>query len=149
MRQGPNAKRSRGRGNGHGHGQNQGHPGQGRKPNVPLRLQTLDSSGPTGKMRGNAYQLHEKYLLMARDAHSSGDPVAAENYFQHAEHYYRIINSNGGSTSRHDFDAFEGSDGEQPEIRHANADGNGQRNGGQGQTASVNGAPDGTEPQPY
>jgi hypothetical protein len=125
--------------------------GQGRKPNVPLRLQTVDSSGPTGKMRGNAYQLHEKYLLMARDAHSAGDRVAAENYFQHAEHYYRIISSNGGTATRHDLDAFEGASGEQPEIRHANADGNGQRDGGSGQTSTspVNGATDGTEPQPY
>jgi len=96
MRQGPNAKRSRGRGN-------------GRKQNVPLRLQTLDSSGPNGKLRGNAYQLHEKYLALARDAHSSGDRIAAENYFQHAEHYFRIINSNGGPvTPRHTFDSFEG-----------------------------------------
>jgi len=123
--------------------------GQGRKPNAPMRLQTLDSSGPTGKMRGNAYQLHEKYLLMARDAHSSGDRVAAENYFQHAEHYYRIINSNGGTPARLDFDAFEGGGGQQPEIRHNNGDGNGQRDGGQGQASPINGTPDGTEPQPY
>ena len=93
-----------------------GNMGGGRRQNVPLRLQTLDSSGPIGKLRGNAYQLHEKYLGLARDAHSSGDRVAAENYFQHAEHYYRIINSTGGSTSRHDFDAFATNEGEQPEI---------------------------------
>lgn len=149
MRQGPNAKRPRGRGNGHGHGQGQG---PGRKQNVPLRLQTLDSSGPTGKLRGNAYQLHEKYLAMARDAHSSGDRVSAENYFQHAEHYYRIINSNGGSTSRHDFDAFEGADGEQTaEVRHGgSANGQGQPQGHGQQPAPAPAAPiDGTEPQPY
>ena len=102
--------------------------GGGRRQNVPLRLQTMDSSGPTGKLRGNAYQLHEKYLGLARDAHSSGDRVAAENYFQHAEHYYRIINASGGQTSRHDFDAFENHDGEQPEIPQ-----NYQPNGGQPQ----------------
>jgi hypothetical protein len=33
----------------------------------------------------------EKYSSLARDAMSSGDTVAAENYFQHAEHYNRII----------------------------------------------------------
>jgi len=33
---------------------------------------------------------------MARDATSAGDRIAAENYYQHAEHYFRIINANGG-----------------------------------------------------
>jgi hypothetical protein len=33
----------------------------------------------------------EKYLQLARDAQSSGDPVLAENYLQHAEHYFRIV----------------------------------------------------------
>ena len=42
-------------------------------------------------MRGNAWQVYEKYLQLARDASGSGDRVAAENYQQHAEHYYRII----------------------------------------------------------
>ncbi len=125
MRQGPNAKRSRGRGN-------------GRKQNVPLRLQTLDSSGPNGKLRGNAYQLHEKYLALARDAQSSGDRIAAENFFQHAEHYFRIINSNGGPAVRNDFDAYDAMDGEQPEIRP-----------GPGQGSPINGSTDGTEPQPF
>jgi hypothetical protein len=41
-------------------------------------------------------QVLEKYLAMARDAVTAGDRVAAENYFQHAEHYFRIINANGG-----------------------------------------------------
>ncbi len=126
MRQGPNAKRSRGRGNG------------GRKQNVPLRLQTLDSSGPNGKLRGNAYQLHEKYLALARDAHSAGDRIAAENYFQHAEHFFRIINSNGGPVVRHDYDAFDSMDGEQPDVRT-----------GPGQGTPINGSSDGNEPQPY
>lgn len=65
-------------------------PGQ-RKHHLPLRLQTFDSNGPDVRIRGNAYQVHEKYLQLARDAQSSGDRVAAENYYQHAEHYYRII----------------------------------------------------------
>jgi hypothetical protein len=30
-------------------------------------------------------------LQLARDANASGDRVAAENYLQHAEHYYRIL----------------------------------------------------------
>ena len=37
-------------------------------------------------------QVYDKYLALARDATSSGDRVAAENYFQHAEHYFRVMN---------------------------------------------------------
>jgi hypothetical protein len=59
---------------------------------VPLRHQTFDSNGPDVRIRGNAFQVHEKYLALARDAASSGDRIAAENYLQHAEHYFRIIN---------------------------------------------------------
>ena len=36
----------------------------------------------------------EKYLALARDAQSSGDRIGAENFYQHAEHYYRILNVN-------------------------------------------------------
>ena len=43
------------------------------------------------KIRGSAQQIAEKYAQLARDAHSSGDRVMAENYLQHAEHYNRII----------------------------------------------------------
>jgi Domain of unknown function (DUF4167) len=50
-----------------------------------------ESSGPDVKIRGTASHVAEKYLQLARDAQSSGDPVAAENYYQHAEHYFRLI----------------------------------------------------------
>jgi uncharacterized protein DUF4167 len=82
MRQGPNNRRSRGRGS--------------RRPHASPRQQTYDSNGPDIRIRGNAYQVLEKYLAMARDAASAGDRIAAENFYQHAEHYYRIINANGG-----------------------------------------------------
>ncbi len=52
---------------------------------------TYDSSGPEIKIRGSASHVYEKYLQLARDANSSGDRVMAENYLQHAEHYYRIM----------------------------------------------------------
>lgn len=48
-------------------------------------------------MRGNAIQVCEKYQSLARDATSVGDRVMAENYFQHAEHYQRIVNANGAA----------------------------------------------------
>jgi len=50
-----------------------------------------ESNGPDVKIRGTASHVAEKYLQLARDAQSSGDPVAAENYYQHAEHYFRLI----------------------------------------------------------
>lgn len=37
--------------------------------------------------------LYDRYQILARDAHASGDRIAAENYLQHAEHYFRIINA--------------------------------------------------------
>lgn len=50
-----------------------------------------ESNGPDVKIRGTAQHIAEKYAQLARDAQASGDPVMAENYFQHGEHYYRII----------------------------------------------------------
>jgi Domain of unknown function (DUF4167) len=67
----------------------------GRKPHMPVRSQTFDSAGPDVRIRGNAYQVLEKYLALARDASAAGDRIAAENFYQHAEHYYRVINANG------------------------------------------------------
>jgi hypothetical protein len=82
MRQGSNPRRSRGRGQ--------------RKPHFNPRQQTFDSNGPDVRVRGNAYQVLEKYLALARDASSAGDRIAAENFLQHAEHYYRLINAYSG-----------------------------------------------------
>lgn len=60
---------------------------------VNILRQTLDSHGPSVRIRGNPSQICEKYLSMARDALSSGDPILAENLQQHADHYQRLINS--------------------------------------------------------
>jgi hypothetical protein len=80
MRQGSNGRRPRGR------PQRKQHGGTPRHGN-------FDSSGPEGRIRGNAHQVYEKYIGLARDAVSFGDRVAAETYYQHAEHYYRIVNA--------------------------------------------------------
>ncbi len=77
MRNGQN-KRMRGRNRKGGHHQN------------PLS-RMFESNGPDIKIRGTASHIAEKYLQLARDAQSAGDPVAAENYYQHAEHYFRLI----------------------------------------------------------
>lgn len=60
---------------------------------MPNRNQTFDSQGPDVRIRGNAAQVYERYLQLARDASMSGDRVTAENYYQHAEHYLRIMNA--------------------------------------------------------
>lgn len=83
MRQGQQNRRGRGRNN-----NNQNH--QNRKGQNPL-TRSFESNGPDMKIRGNPAHIAEKYIALARDAHSSGDPVLAENYLQHAEHYNRII----------------------------------------------------------
>jgi hypothetical protein len=60
---------------------------------APQNNQTFDSNGPTIKIRGNAYQIFERYLALAREAATSDDRIAAENFYQHAEHYFRIDNA--------------------------------------------------------
>jgi hypothetical protein len=87
MRPGQN-KRHRGRNNGN-------NPNNPNRPRMPHRMQTFDSSGPNVKIRGNAYQVFERYVALAREAAASGDRIAAENLYQHAEHYFRIMNADG------------------------------------------------------
>jgi hypothetical protein len=60
---------------------------------APQNNQTFDSNGPTVKVRGTAYQIFERYLTLAREAATSDDRIAAENFYQHAEHYFRINNA--------------------------------------------------------
>lgn len=55
------------------------------------RSHVFDSNGPEVRIRGTAFQVHEKYMALAKDASSIGDRILAENYLQHAEHYQRII----------------------------------------------------------
>jgi Domain of unknown function (DUF4167) len=108
MRPGQN-KRMRGRNN-----NNNG----GRKGPNPL-TRSYESNGPDVKIRGTAQHIGEKYLQLARDAQTSGDPVAAESYLQHAEHYFRLIAAaqqaqfqaqNGFARQGSDADADEGDD---------------------------------------
>ncbi|HVY58253.1 MAG TPA: DUF4167 domain-containing protein [Xanthobacteraceae bacterium] len=116
-------------------GQNKRMRGRNRKNQNPL-TRVYESNGPDVKIRGTASHIAEKYVQLARDAQASGDPVAAENYFQHAEHYFRMIaaaqeqfrqsqpfyrQEGGGMESREDAFADEGDDegmgsgmGEQP-----------------------------------
>jgi hypothetical protein len=91
-----NMKRMRGRGHRSGSGGGGGGGGMRHHAggNIPLnRNHVFDSNGPDVRVRGTAQQLFEKYLQLGRDATSGGDRVMAESYFQHAEHYFRILNA--------------------------------------------------------
>lgn len=95
---GSNKGRNRNRNNG-------GKRSQGRGGN-------FDPNG--GRNRGNAQQLMDKFLSLARDANSQGDRIAAENYFQHADHYYRVVHARN----------------EQQEARRRNSNNNDGQQGG-------------------
>ncbi len=71
-------------------GQNKRMRNRNRKTQNPI-TRVYESNGPEVKIRGTASHVAEKYLQLARDAQGSGDPVGAENFYQHAEHYFRII----------------------------------------------------------
>jgi hypothetical protein len=109
-------KRSRGRG--------------GRRP--PNNNSGGGGGGPEIKIRGSASHVYEKYLQLARDSNASGDRVMAENYLQHAEHYYRILAANQLQQQQY-----------QAQQAHYQANGNG------GQRPQVNGNVDGNGTQPY
>jgi len=82
-------RRPQGSHNGHnGGGGGGGSSGGSFNPN-----RTYDSNGPEIKIRGSAAHVYEKYLQLARDANTQGDRVMAENYLQHAEHYFRILSA--------------------------------------------------------
>jgi hypothetical protein len=66
-------------------------------------------------------------LSLARDASASGDRILAEGYYQHAEHYYRLLNANAGNGS----DAGGNKSKEQPQPSGAQ-DGNGSNRWRQG-----------------
>ncbi len=124
MRQGPNGRRGprRPHTGGNGNGGNGGHGGGAPRGEAPrrsaasLRNQSFDSNGPDVRVRGNAWQVYEKYQSLARDAQMAGDRVAAENFLQHAEHYYRIIEAINEATVAEQ--AARGL-GAQPEVRGA------------------------------
>src|SRR5271156_6273335 len=84
-----NNKRMRNRNNNNNNSSNNNNNNNRRGQNPMTRV--FESNGPDIKIRGTASHVAEKYVQLARDARSSGDPVAAENYYQHAEHYFRLI----------------------------------------------------------
>jgi len=54
------------------------------RPNAAARQRQNGSAG-------NAHRNYERYLALAREATLAGDPIEAENWYQHAEHYFRVM----------------------------------------------------------
>ncbi len=95
---------------------------------IPLnRNHVFDSNGPDLRVRGTAQQLFEKYLQLGRDATSAGDRVMGEGYFQHAEHYFRIVSAMNQAAAQHQ---------QQQAIHQASQ---GRRNGGEDGSLSEEG----------
>ena len=93
MRNGQNNNNNKNRlrnNNRNSHGSSNHNNNNNRRGQNPM-TRVFESNGPDIKIRGTASHVAEKYVQLARDARTSGDPVAAENYYQHAEHYFRLI----------------------------------------------------------
>ena len=89
--------------------------GGARKGGAASENRVIDSNSPDAKVRGNLHQVWEKYLSLAQDAAVSGDRILAEGYYQHAEHYYRLLNANASNSSN----AGGNKDKEQPQPSEA------------------------------
>lgn len=100
--------------------------GRGRKPQNPMS-RNYESNGPDVKIRGNPGHIAEKYSTLARDALSNGDTVMAENYFQHAEHYNRIVAA--AQAQKAEEQAANGR-GPQPDVDGSEDDDNGDDQNG-------------------
>ncbi|MCC7282322.1 MAG: DUF4167 domain-containing protein [Acetobacteraceae bacterium] len=143
-----NLKRMRGRSGGRNIRHHGGGGGGGHHGGIPLnRNHVFDSNGPEVRVRGTAQQLFEKYLQLGRDATSAGDRVMAESCFQHAEHYFRILNAMNQAAAAQQQQHQQrqqlrnGYDPEQPDM---GAEGAGPENGANGHQID----PHGTEDEP-
>ena len=135
MRNGQN-KRMRNRNSGHSHNNNNNNNRRGQNP----MTRVYESNGPEIKIRGTASHLAEKYVQLARDAQSAGDPVAAENYYQHAEHYFRIMAAIQAQQAQQ---AANNPQAQQQQPQNGQPNGNGQyrQPNGNGEQPYVAGAP--------
>jgi Domain of unknown function (DUF4167) len=117
--------------------------GRGRRPqnsnsNNHNPNRTFDSNGPEIKIRGSAAHVYEKYLQLARDANSAGDRVMAENYLQHAEHYYRMMAA--AQAQQQQYQAQQGQQGQQNGAQPtANGNGRAPNSNGDGYYNNANG----------
>ena len=107
---------------------------RGRRTSNNPQSRNFESNGPDVKIRGNANHIAEKYNQLARDALTSGDTVMSENYFQHAEHYSRIVAANQKTNP-------QPTNNQQPNNRD-------ERDGNENNSQDENKKPRGDGPQP-
>ena len=116
------------------HGRHNGNNPYRNRQQIPHRGQTLDSNGPNVKIRGSSHQIFERYVALAWEASTSGDRVAAENLYQHAEHYFRVMNAASEGYQHHATAA--------PDLETEMAEGDGSEMTGPARTPS-------SDKQPY
>jgi hypothetical protein len=71
-----------------------------RKPQIKPQMRKAKHAVPNdlaNKSSGNAQRNYERYVALANAAGLKGDQIAAENYFQHAEHYLRSMHENSAT----------------------------------------------------
>ena len=115
--------------------------GRNRKPQNPMS-RNFESNGPDVKIRGNAAHIADKYSSLARDALSNGDTVMAENYYQHAEHYNRIIAA--AQLQRAEESSAANGRGPQPEVTENGFDASSENEPAREETAVTVKAEDGS-----
>ncbi len=102
----------------------------GGRKNVNPLSRNFESNGPDVKIRGNAAHVAERYVQLARDATATGDSVMAENYLQHAEHYFRILSAAQAQVQPRNEPSFDydenDSDGDEANTNEANTQTNNQ-----------------------
>jgi uncharacterized protein DUF4167 len=128
-------------------GRNNNNNNRGSKGHNPL-TRVYESNGPDVKIRGTANHVAEKYMQLARDAQSSGDPISAENYYQHAEHYFRLIaaaNEQFRQPGQQFYQRPEGADQARGEDGYEDGEGDGPQPIGTSGEAGFTPS----EPQPY
>ena len=73
------------------------------KPGTPpiprSKRWTPNAARPSANVLASAQRNYERYLVLAQEETRSGNVVAAENYYQHAEHYYRSMSRDRDGTS--------------------------------------------------
>lgn len=106
--------------------------GRGRKAGSPSN-RSYESNGPDVKVRGAPSHIYDKYMQLARDASSAGDRVMAENYYQHAEHYLRIMQANQPKREERDDQNASGDEAEASDDVAENGNESNTDNGGASQ----------------
>jgi hypothetical protein len=61
--------------------------------NRPQQRWTQNSARPQQRNSQSAQKNYERYMELARTEALAGNTVGAENYYQHAEHYFRTMNA--------------------------------------------------------